>query len=255
MSQKLQTQKVEAATCLYMQDGITGTMENASLWSIFARIRDYWLIHPSSQCSAIKWELMHMPEEEEPLLHRLRVSCFSSTETLLFLSLCWIKLMFNRDLRWQIEELWFITPCAIPWGADGESSVCRHWQVILLRYLLPMLPSPSCTASVDFVAENRKLKYLSRKPTSNRSAHPFLHWTCWDHKLRDSYQLRYPARTARGEYGHGSKHSAILEHQRSVGAQLSEHGNTTAATTVKCKLISLINKYIVKKIPEARGEN
>lgn len=79
-----------------------------------------------------------------------------------------------------------------------------------------VLFSPSCTVLMDFVAENRKLKYLSHKPTSNRSAHPFLHWTCWDHKLPDSYQLRYPVKTVQVEYDRGSKHSVILKHQRSM---------------------------------------
>lgn len=103
-------------------------------------------------------------------------------------------------------------------GEQVVAALCRHWQLVFQCYLLPMLPSPSCTASVGSVAETGKLKYLSRKPTSNRSAHPSLHWTCWDHRLQDSYQLRYPARTAPGECGHGSKHSAILQHQRGVGS-------------------------------------
>lgn len=148
------------------------------------------------------------------------------------------------------------TLCAILWGAHGESSVCRHWWLILQPYFLPMLPSPSCTASVGFVAETRKLKYLSHKPTSNRSAHPFLHWTCWDHRLRDSCQLRYPAGTAQGEYGHGSKHSATLEHQRSVGSTAVRTRQQDCRNNCEVQ-IDLLDKqiYCQKKPPEAKGEN
>lgn len=88
----------------------------------------------------------------------------------------------------------------------------RGYSVVFLPLLFPL----PCALPMDFVAETRKPKYLSHRPTLNRSAHPFLHWTCWDHKLPGSYQLHYPVKTVPVERGYGSKHSVVLEYQRSV---------------------------------------